>query len=264
MTTVLLYCDEPVLAKGLAVLLFQTGDFDLVSCCPKAGDLSGQLELHRPDVLLVDLTVKFTFGLLSGLQNLVPQTKIILWVHSISTESAMQAMSLGVRGILRKTVPIDTLLRCLVHVSGGELWFERAMTDCILSAKRYALTRREGQLVALVTQSLKNREIAAALSLSENTVKVYLSHLFQKLQVKDRFELALYGIKNLYRNLGSMDVTPTVSMQNATSSVEHPPRAFFVERTHERQPRPILRGLRMLAQSDVDALQVSGIETLNS
>ena len=66
-----------------------------------------------------------------------------------------------------------------------------------MSARRYSLTRREGQLVSLLSQGLKNKEIATALTISEGTVKVYLSRLFQKLGVKDRFELALYGLKNL-------------------------------------------------------------------
>ena len=109
MATMLLCCDEPVLAEGLTVILTQAGLFDLVSCCSNVDDLHSQLELHQPDLLLMDLTAKFTFSLLSGLQNLVQHTKIILWVHSISTELALQAMSLGVRGVLRKTVPIEAL-----------------------------------------------------------------------------------------------------------------------------------------------------------
>ena len=63
--TVLLCSDEPLLAEGLTVLFSRTGDFALVSCCPKADDLRDQLELHQPDVLLVDLTAEFRFSLLS-------------------------------------------------------------------------------------------------------------------------------------------------------------------------------------------------------
>jgi len=242
MATVLLCTDEPVLAEGLTALLSQAGDFSLVSRCPKADDLSGQIELHQPDVLLVDLTAEFTFGLLSGLQNLVARTKIILWVHSISTELALQAMSLGVRGVLRKTVSVEMLLRCLARVNAGEMWFEKALTDSIMSAKRYSLTRREGQLVVLLTQGLKNKEIATALSISEGTVKVYLSHLFQKLDVKDRFELALFGLRNVAAGVGANDVKTPGPVQNAAPNVVNPPRSFFVERIppqpHHDERRP--------------------------
>ena len=106
-------------------------------------------------------------------------------------------MGLGVRGILRKTLPTDLQVKCLQKVQAGELWFEKALTDSFLCARRVALTQREGQLVSLLSQGLKNKEIATTLMISEGTVKVYLSRLFQKVGVKDRFELALFGLKNL-------------------------------------------------------------------
>ena len=59
------------------------------------------------------------------------------------------------------------------------------------------LSRREGQLITLLSQGLKNKEIAFTLKITEGTVKVYLSHLFQKVGVKDRFELAVFGLNNL-------------------------------------------------------------------
>jgi DNA-binding CsgD family transcriptional regulator len=118
-------------------------------------------------------------------------------VNTISTELAFQAMGLGVRGILRKTLPAELQVKCLRKVQAGELWFEKALTDSFLCARRVALTQREGQLVSLLSQGLKNKEIATTLSISEGTVKVYLSRLFQKVGVKDRFELALFGLKNL-------------------------------------------------------------------
>jgi DNA-binding CsgD family transcriptional regulator len=70
-------------------------------------------------------------------------------------------------------------------------------TPVLAAAKRVALSQREGQLITLLSRGLKNKEIAFILQITEGTVKVYLSHLFQKVGVKDRFELALFGLKNL-------------------------------------------------------------------
>jgi two-component system, NarL family, nitrate/nitrite response regulator NarL len=237
MATVLLCSDEPILAEGLARILTGSESLDLISYCPGMQDLRTQMELHQPDLLLVDLTAGITFGVLSGLHESASHAKIVLWVHSISTELALQAMSLGVRGILRKTLPTETLLRCLTRVNEGELWFEKALTDSIMSARRYSLTRREGQLVSLLSQGLKNKEIATALTISEGTVKVYLSRLFQKLGVKDRFELALYGLKNLTPGGGALDTTPSMAGQKMSNPVWQPPRSFFVERL-PAQPQP--------------------------
>ena len=146
---------------------------------------------------LLDLTSEITFAVLTEMKHALGNSKIVLWVNNISTELAFQAMGLGVRGILRRTLPTDLQVKCLQKVQAGELWFEKALTDSFLCARRVALTQREGQLVSLLSQGLKNKEIATTLMISEGTVKVYLSRLFQKVGVKDRFELALFGLKNL-------------------------------------------------------------------
>jgi DNA-binding NarL/FixJ family response regulator len=246
MANVLLCSDEPILAEGLARILSGCETLDLVSYCPGMEGLRAQMAALQPDLLLVDLTAGITFGVLSGLHEAAAHAKIVLWVHSISTELALQAMSLGVRGILRKTLPTETLLRCLMRVNDGELWFEKALTDSIMSARRYSLTRREGQLVSLLSQGLKNKEIATALNISEGTVKVYLSRLFQKLGVKDRFELALYGLKNLTPGGGAVEVSQGAGPRPATASWQ-PPRSFFVERMPV-QSQPQLQERRPLNQ----------------
>jgi len=230
MANVLLCSDEPILAEGLARILASSEALNMVSYCPGIEGLQAQMESHQPDLLLVDLTAGITFNVLSGLHEVASHAKIVLWVHAISTELALQAMSLGVRGILRKTLPTETLLRCLTRVNEGELWFEKALTDSIMSARRYALTRREGQLVSLLSQGLKNKEIATALTISEGTVKVYLSRLFQKLGVKDRFELALYGLKNLTPGGGAQEHSSQAGGTKPATPVWQPPRSFFVEK----------------------------------
>src|ERR1700756_585446 len=197
MTRVLLYSDEPILAKGLESVLRQVDDFELM---PTFNSVAGLLEeiAHGPTGLVfMGPHPEITFGVLTELKHAMASSKIVLWVNSISTELAFQAMGLGVRGILRKTLPTDLQVKCLQKVQAGELWFEKALTDSFLCARRVALTQREGQLVSLLSQGLKNKEIATTLMISEGTVKVYLSRLFQKVGVKDRFELALFGLKNL-------------------------------------------------------------------
>src|SRR6185437_5348350 len=175
MPNILLFADEPVLAAGMRRILERNPGWELVSNCSRLEELENEVETHRPDILLVDLTADITFAVLSSLRKTTTEAKIVLWVHEISTELALQAVSLGVRGIVRRTLPVESLIHCLERVAQGELWFEKALTDSLLTAQRYSLTRREGQLVALLSQGLKNKEIAHQLSISEGTVKVYMS-----------------------------------------------------------------------------------------
>jgi DNA-binding CsgD family transcriptional regulator len=106
-----------------------------------------------------------------------------------------------------------------------------------------ALTKRESQLVALLSQGLKNKEIASTLQISEGTVKVYLSRLFQKVGVKDRFELALYGLRNLQNMAG-----------DSSSDGSAPPR--MVGRTRNPAHAQWLRSLVMEKPSDRSSDQV--------
>jgi len=197
MTRLLLYTDEAVLARGLETVIASEPALELAGVCPSISSLGEELQGSRADLLLMDLTADLTFSVLADLQRRFPSVRVILWVRSISTELAYQAIEHGIRGILKRTHPPETLVKCVQMVADGGLWFEETLKASFLSVKTISLTRREGQLVSLLSQGLKNKEIAATLFISEGTVKVYLSRLFHKLGVKDRFELALYGLRNM-------------------------------------------------------------------
>jgi DNA-binding NarL/FixJ family response regulator len=197
MYRVTLFSDEPILAVGLSSVLSPLVGIESGGTYRDLSSLLDAVRAREPDVLLIDFKPEENFAVLLELRNRVPGCKIILWVHSISIEVAYHAMRLGVRGILRKTVELELLLKCLQKVAAGEYWFEKELAIGFMQAKPINLTPRESQLVALVSEGLKNKEIAAALSISESTVRIYCSALFRKLGIKDRYELAIYGMKNM-------------------------------------------------------------------
>ena len=107
MTRIVLYSDQPILAQGLRSVLLGANGFEIHSICTTMATLMETMTAQQPDIVLMDLTSEVTFGALSEMKRAMTNTKIVLWVHSISTELAFQAMGLGVRGILRKTLPTD-------------------------------------------------------------------------------------------------------------------------------------------------------------
>lgn len=195
----LLYCEHPILAFGLQSILKTEEDFAVEFTRSKEEAIT-EVQAGHADILLLDMTADFHLGFLQEIRRTGADCKIVLWVDSISTETAYQAFSLGVRGILQKMLLPETFLTHLRSIREGNLWIEKGLMNSIASAKTVSLTRREAQLVSLLAQALKNKEIATTLNVTENTVKAYLSRLFQKLGVKDRLELALYGLKNLNGN----------------------------------------------------------------
>jgi DNA-binding NarL/FixJ family response regulator len=228
LTRILLYSDEPMLAKGFEAVLRQVEGFELLPTCSAVAGVMELVGLGIPDVVLLDLTPDVNFAVLSEMKRAMMNTKIVLWINSISTELAFQAMGVGVRGILRKTLPTDLQVKCLQKVAAGELWFEKALTDSFLCARKVALTQREGQLVSLLSQGLTNKQIATTLMISEGTVKVYLSRLFQKVGVTDRFALALFGLKNL--TTGNLPVDEKGRRLGASASAMPGLRSLVLER----------------------------------
>jgi DNA-binding NarL/FixJ family response regulator len=198
MTRILLCVAEPILAKGLEHLLRQVEGFELLpTCCGVTALMQSISKGAAPDLVLLDLSPDVTFTVMAGLKRATPDAKIVLRVNSASAGLACQAIGLGVRGILRKQLPAGLQVKCLQRVVAGELWFEKVLTDNAVSSRRVVLTTREGEVVGLLAQGLNDKEIAATLKVAEAAVKVDLGRLFEKAGVKDRFELALYGLQSL-------------------------------------------------------------------
>src|ERR1700733_1814207 len=156
MTKVLLYSDQRVLVSGLESILKLAGGFELLPSCSTAAGLSALLVGAEPDIVLIDLAPEVTVAMLTQTRRAIPDGKMILWVNTISTELALQSVALGVRGILRKTLPTDLQIKCLEKVRAGELWFEKALTENLLGAGRVAISPRETELITLLSQGLKN------------------------------------------------------------------------------------------------------------
>jgi DNA-binding NarL/FixJ family response regulator len=196
MTRILIFTDDSVLASGACYLLRQDTDLEVDSVCTEAAILPSAVVERKPDILLLDVSPDIHLALLSHIRKNSPDCRIVLWARDVPHELAYQAMELGVRGILHRRLPGSQLIHCLRKVARNDVWFDEITTSGFFN-RTVTLTPREGQLITLLAQGLRNKEIAYLLSLSEGTVKVYMSRLFDKVGVKDRFELALYGLRNL-------------------------------------------------------------------
>jgi two-component system nitrate/nitrite response regulator NarL len=125
-------------------------------------------------------------------------TGIVVWGVSVTEAEALRFLQAGARGILRKTAGIPAVVACLRTVAAGRSWME----DCVFrdSARsdrypRSELTAREQQVLELVEQGFKNKEIAQDLGIRPGTVKIHLKHIFEKTGVRGRYGLALSGLR---------------------------------------------------------------------
>lgn len=185
------------LARGFLSLASERPELEAAVCGSELPEFLEKAEQLRPHVVLLDTSSHVDFASITELRKRCPASFVVLWVDTISVEVAHQAKAAGVRGILRKDVREEVLLRCLTTVATGELWFERSLMNSLLQVREVRLSPRERQLLSLVALGLSNKQLAAELMISEGTIKVYLAKLFRKVDVHDRYELAMHGLRML-------------------------------------------------------------------
>jgi two-component system nitrate/nitrite response regulator NarL len=190
---------QPIVLAGLANVLAVCDDLEFVGAASNPSEALENIRQRRPDVILVDQSsgLKAVFQFLSDVKSTLAHCQPVLWVNDLAEIDCFRALQIGARGILKKTLPIESVLECLRSVGHGNVWIESSLSDHVMGSldRRSAprLTPREKEIVHHVCGGLKNKEIAEALAITAGTVKVHLMHIFEKTGVKDRFELAVHG-----------------------------------------------------------------------
>ncbi len=204
--------DHTIFRDGLRRLLSLEPDFDVIAEAQNGTEVLDLVRDHEPDILLLDLKMPGLGGL-SALQRIQSQklkTKIIVLTASDDEGEYVQAMKFGTSGIVLKQTATELLIKSIRKVHGGEIWLDARTTAAVMrqfaspgdlgprERDKPRLSNREREIVALVAQGFKNKEIAERMFISEQTVKNHLHNIFDKLGVSDRLELALYAI---HRNI---------------------------------------------------------------
>ncbi len=197
MTSVLLVDDHPMIGAALELLL-RDSDYALVGRARTAADAARQMISLKPDLLLLDVHLPDGSGLdvLRRLGRSRARPKVVLLTAGMDEAQLLAAAELKPEGMVLKTSDPALLLECMDAVVAGKGWLDPEIVERTRHAQERAdatpaLTRREFELIELVRQGLRNRDIAAELGVTEGTVKVYLHAIFDKLHVENRTELAL-------------------------------------------------------------------------
>lgn len=191
---------QPLTAEGLKTLLTDCQDLEYAGATDSLHGAVDFLRAVRPTILVIDKA----FGIQSVLEWIADRhilddgTRFVVWGLSLNEAEALRFLQVGARGIVRKTADPATILTCLRTVARGSSWMEDAVFRDGGRLERYPrseLTPREQQVMELVEQGLKNKEIARELGIRPGTVKIHLKHIFEKTGVRGRYGLALTGMK---------------------------------------------------------------------
>lgn len=202
---VLLVDDHSLFRRGVSSVLSMDERIEVV------GEASnGKEGVHKarellPDVILMDIQMPEMNGLEATviLQKELPQCKILMLTISEKEADLFNAVRFGARGYLLKEVAPEELIAAVAQVASGEVMFTTSMATKLLDEfksrgekkEEPALSRRENEILQYVTRGYTNRGIADSLFISENTVKVHLRNIMDKLHMKNRAEAATYAVR---------------------------------------------------------------------
>ncbi len=215
---VLIADGHPIVLEGLRKVFANHPVIEVIGEATDGVDAIEKAVLLEPDVVLMELKLPRVDGLtvLRSIQTKAPKAKIILFAAPDSREEFVEAMKLGCSGILHKDVPTALIEKSVLKVYAGEIWLDSNTTAAVMRKfstsaemgasggiangktprERAQLSQREREIIILIAQGYKNKEIAEKMFITEQTVKNHLHNVFDKLGVSDRLELALYAIHN--------------------------------------------------------------------
>lgn len=197
MICVSIYSDSAIAAAGLRAIVGEIEGFRPSGIYSSLDLLEEHARAERPHVLLLQLTPAATLDAVRRVFSAASGAEVILSVGASPAEFLSQAIGLGVRGILGMNSSVESHKDCIRSVAAGKVWLDREIGQRLLLVDMIAITPRERQIMGLLAQGLRNKDIAWSLGITEGTVKVYLSHLFAKVGASDRLELALLALRNI-------------------------------------------------------------------
>ncbi len=214
---ILLADDHTVLREGIAQVLNSQADMTVVAQAANGRDALAAARQHRPDIALLDINMPDFDGVAAARQIAAeqPELGIIILTMYRRDEYVFEAIKAGARGYLLKEVTLDELLAAIRAVAGGEAVIDPAMASRVLAelrrppvagaqdeppaveatAEDAAFRERDFEILRRLAQGKTNRQIAAALGISDKTVRNRLSFIFRQLHLSNRTQAALYAIR---------------------------------------------------------------------
>jgi DNA-binding NarL/FixJ family response regulator len=189
--------DHPVVRAGLAAVLVEQGDLELVAEAENGQRAVALYREHRPDVALMDLRMPVMDGVaaIAAITAEFPQARILALTTYEGDADIRRALEAGARGYLLKDMLLTDVIQAVRAVHRGERVIPNAVAARLAEfPERSDLTERELEVLQLVAKGLSNKDVARVIGRTDETVKIHLKNTFAKLGVADRTEAVTVGI----------------------------------------------------------------------
>jgi DNA-binding NarL/FixJ family response regulator len=209
---VILADDQRLVRESLSTLLELLDGIDLVANAADGQEALDLVELHRPDVVLMDLRMPRLDGIEATrqLRERNPDTRVIALTTYADDQSVLGALRAGARGYLTKDASSDQIRDAIFAVAAGDAALDPTVQHHVVAALAddaaeeappsapelpAGLTPREAEVLALIAEGLTNTEIAQRLVVSPTTVKSHINHLFTKAGLRDRTQAVNFAYR---------------------------------------------------------------------
>jgi DNA-binding NarL/FixJ family response regulator len=206
MIRLMLVDDHAVLRDGLRNIISLVDDIEVVGEAVSGDDALLQVEKCKPDMILMDINMPMKNGVeVTGiLKKKYPNIKILVLTMHSHEEYFMSAIREGADGYLLKDAPSDQVVEAIRTVARGESVIHPSMTRKLLAFHQQkqtqqedtTLTEREKEVLLCLVEGLSNKEIADRLFISDKTVKIHVSKIFKKLNVKSRSQVVIHAVQH--------------------------------------------------------------------
>lgn len=190
--------DHPLIREGVAAMIRDQPDMDLVAEAENGREAIRRYRELRPDVTLMDIRLPDASGIdtVIAIREEFPEARILILSTFEGDVDIQRALAAGARGYLLKSMPPEDLLEAIRQVHAGRKFIPARIAAQVAEyLGEDPLTAREIEVLRLVARGLRNREIADGLVISEETVKVHIRHILEKLAARDRTEAVAIAIR---------------------------------------------------------------------
>ena len=205
---IILADSEAIFRVGMSKIFAQQNDLEVVAQTDTLALTLNAVSTTEADVILFEagLSPNPADAISEVGRRALPGAKLIMVTQKAGEQETVDYLRRGVRGILARAVSPELLVRCVRKVAAGETWLDKQGVNWVIEAYRtqalqgtapqrqLRLSEKEMMIISGVTQGMKNKDIAREVQTTEQVVKNYLRKIYDKLNVADRLELALYSM----------------------------------------------------------------------
>ncbi len=201
--------DHALIREGIKKLLELEENFEIVALAGDGEQAIASIKETSPDVVLLDINMPVMNGIdcLKQIKQDYPEIKVIMLTIHEDAEYLIETINIGAEGYVLKDADVSSLVKAIQKVVQGEVYIHPTLSGILVREYKRKdkniedvignnLTKREYEVIRLISKGYNNKEIAIELFISEKTVKNHVSNIFKKIKVTDRTQAALYAIKH--------------------------------------------------------------------